>query len=138
MSATSSPLAPIITLDGPTASGKGTVALRVAQALGWHVLDSGALYRLTALAAMRAQVPLDDGAALGRLARELDVSFGAQGACLNGEPFVRNSWERTHRAWLRCPKCVLACSRASTRFARPLGWWPMAEIWVQSFSPTRL
>ena len=86
MSATSSPLSPVITLDGPTASGKGTVALRVAQALGWQVLDSGALYRLTALAAMRAQVPLDDGEALGRVARELDVSLGAQGACLNGEP----------------------------------------------------
>ena len=50
--------APVITIDGPTASGKGTVALRVAQTLGWQVLDSGALYRLTALAAMRAHVRL--------------------------------------------------------------------------------
>jgi len=40
------PLAPVITIDGPTASGKGTVAHGVAQVLGWHVLDSGALYRL--------------------------------------------------------------------------------------------
>ena len=77
--------APVITLDGPTASGKGTVALRVAQALGWEVLDSGALYRLTALAAMRAGVALDNAKALGRVARELDVVFGAQGAALGGE-----------------------------------------------------
>ncbi|MCG2606887.1 MAG: (d)CMP kinase, partial [Achromobacter sp.] len=48
--------APVITIDGPTASGKGTVAHRVAKALGWAVLDSGALYRLTALAAINRGV----------------------------------------------------------------------------------
>ena len=85
MSSTTANRAPVITLDGPTASGKGTVALRVAQALGWQVLDSGALYRLTALAAMRANVSLDDAAALGRVARELAVTFGGQGAILDGE-----------------------------------------------------
>ena len=84
MTLSSADHAPVITIDGPTASGKGTVALRVAQALGWQVLDSGALYRLTALAAMRAGVALDDAASLGRVARELDVTFGAQGAMLGG------------------------------------------------------
>jgi cytidylate kinase len=68
---------PVLTIDGPTASGKGTVAQRVAAALGWHYLDSGALYRLTALAAIRAGVALDDEAALSRLAAGLPVRFEA-------------------------------------------------------------
>ncbi len=57
--------APVIAIDGPSASGKGTVAQRVAEVLGFHFLDSGALYRLTALAALRAGVALDDEAAVG-------------------------------------------------------------------------
>ncbi len=67
--------APIITIDGPTASGKGTIAQRVAQALGWHVLDSGALYRLTALAVLREGGDGTDEAQAARLARHLDVRF---------------------------------------------------------------
>lgn len=67
--------APVITIDGPTASGKGTVAHRVAQALGWAVLDSGVLYRLTALAALRGDTAADDETGLARLALALDVSF---------------------------------------------------------------
>ena len=74
----------MITIDGPTASGKGTVAQRVAQALGWHLLDSGALYRLCALAALRAGVDLDDTAALARLAATLPVRFVADGVELDG------------------------------------------------------
>lgn len=77
--------APVITIDGPTASGKGTITRRVAQALGWHALDSGALYRLTALAAIRRQVPLDDEARLGALARSLAVRFEGDSVCLDGE-----------------------------------------------------
>lgn len=75
---------PIITIDGPTASGKGTVAARVARALGWDVLDSGALYRLTALACQRAGVAHDDEAAVAAIARDLDVAFG-DGVRLAGE-----------------------------------------------------
>ncbi len=67
--------APVITVDGPSGSGKGTVSQRVAHALGWHLLDSGALYRVLALAARRAGVALDDEAALADLAGRLDVSF---------------------------------------------------------------
>ncbi|GAB1393360.1 hypothetical protein MASR1M60_15230 [Rhodocyclaceae bacterium] len=67
--------APVIAIDGPSASGKGTVALRVAAALGFHFLDSGALYRLTALAAMKAGVSLDDEAAVARVAAELPAEF---------------------------------------------------------------
>lgn len=66
---------PVITIDGPTASGKGTIAQRVAAALGWHVLDSGALYRLTALATMRGKVDSADQAAVAAVARDLDVVF---------------------------------------------------------------
>lgn len=66
---------PVIAIDGPTASGKGTVAHRVASALGWHVLDSGALYRLTALACMEGGVPVEDAEAVAQAARTLDVHF---------------------------------------------------------------
>ena len=66
---------PLIAIDGPTASGKGTVAQRVAQVLGWAYLDSGALYRLCALAALRAGVDLDDEAGLAALAASLPVRF---------------------------------------------------------------
>lgn len=69
--------APVIAIDGPTASGKGTVAKRVAGALGWHYLDSGALYRLVALAAMRSGLGLEpsDEAALAALAAGLAAEF---------------------------------------------------------------
>ena len=68
---------PVICIDGPTASGKGTLASRVAQALGYHYLDSGALYRLTGLAGVRAGLTLDaaNEAALAALARQLPVRF---------------------------------------------------------------
>jgi cytidylate kinase len=67
--------APVLSIDGPTASGKGTVAQRTAAALGWHYLDSGALYRLTALAARRAGVAFDDEPALATIAATLPVGF---------------------------------------------------------------
>ncbi|HUW28557.1 MAG TPA: bifunctional 3-phosphoshikimate 1-carboxyvinyltransferase/cytidylate kinase [Sulfuriferula sp.] len=76
---------PVIAIDGPSASGKGTVAALVARALGFHYLDSGALYRLTALAAQRRGVALDDEAALAQLARNLDVRFEGDEIWLDGE-----------------------------------------------------
>ncbi len=66
---------PVVAIDGPVGSGKGTIARRVAQALGYHLLDSGALYRLTALSAARQGVDLGDVDAVARVARELDVRF---------------------------------------------------------------
>jgi cytidylate kinase len=66
---------PVITIDGPTASGKGTVAHRVADRLGFHYLDSGALYRLTALSALRRGTDLADEHALAKLAEHLHCSF---------------------------------------------------------------
>lgn len=68
----------VITIDGPTASGKGTVAARVAEALGFALLDSGALYRLTALAANQSGTSLTDEAALAALAVGLDVRFAGE------------------------------------------------------------
>ncbi len=65
----------VITIDGPAGSGKGTISSRVAKTLGWHMLDSGALYRLVALSAVKEGVELDDVVALERLAINLDVSF---------------------------------------------------------------
>jgi cytidylate kinase len=75
---------PVIAIDGPSASGKGTVAARVAAALGWHYLDSGALYRLVALIALEQDVPLDDEAGLARAAAAMDVGFGEDSVRLGG------------------------------------------------------
>ena len=74
---------PVLAIDGPGGSGKGTVARAAARRLGWHLLDSGALYRLVGLAALERGVVLDDRAALADVARGLDVDFdplaGAEG-----------------------------------------------------------
>jgi CMP/dCMP kinase len=69
---------PVMTIDGPSGSGKGTVSRAAARALGWALLDSGALYRLVALAARRAAYSLDDGPALARLAEDIDIRFGSR------------------------------------------------------------
>ena len=84
MNAASSQI-PVITIDGPSASGKGTVAERVAAALGFHFLDSGALYRLTALSAMKHGVALDDEARVAELAAQLPASFRDGAVWLAGE-----------------------------------------------------
>jgi len=68
---------PVITIDGPSGSGKGTVSRAVAKALGWSLLDSGALYRLVALGGRQASISLDDGAALGQLAGRFNIRFGS-------------------------------------------------------------
>jgi cytidylate kinase len=65
----------VIAVDGPGGSGKGTITTRLAKHLGWHFLDSGALYRLAALAVIKAQVSLDDEAALGQLTTNLNIRF---------------------------------------------------------------
>jgi cytidylate kinase len=74
----------VIAIDGPSASGKGTVAAKVAAALGFHYLDSGALYRLATLAALRAGTNLDDEAALAQIAGAMDVRFDQGGIRLDG------------------------------------------------------
>lgn len=75
---------PVICIDGPTASGKGTLSARVAQKLGYHYLDSGALYRLTAFAALQAGVALDDGEGVAVVAHALAVRFVGDKLFLDG------------------------------------------------------
>ena len=75
---------PVITVDGPSASGKGTLASAAAAALGYHLLDSGALYRATAWAAMQQGVASDDEQALARLAESLDLHFDGEHVHLGG------------------------------------------------------
>ncbi len=67
--------APVITIDGPSGVGKGTVSLYLAKRTGWHLLDSGAIYRVLAFAALTNDMPLDDENKLSELARGLNVSF---------------------------------------------------------------
>ncbi len=67
--------APVLTIDGPSGSGKGSLCQLLAQRLGWHLLDSGALYRLVGLAAVKQGVDFSDETALAALALQLDVSF---------------------------------------------------------------
>jgi 3-phosphoshikimate 1-carboxyvinyltransferase/cytidylate kinase len=76
---------PVIAIDGPSASGKGTVAQRVAERLQFHYLDSGALYRLVAYTAIQSEVDLTDETALSDIARDLDVVFTGARILLKGE-----------------------------------------------------
>jgi cytidylate kinase len=86
---------PVITIDGPSGSGKGTISRAVARHLGWGLLDSGALYRLVALAARRASIGLDDAKALGSLAERFDIRFGSTPS---GEEAVWLDGEEVNRA----------------------------------------
>src|SRR5260370_39794408 len=76
---------PVLTIDGPSGSGKGTVSRAAARALGWALLDSGALYRLVALAGRQAGVPLGNGPELARMGEQLDLRVGCG---LSGEELV--------------------------------------------------
>ena len=75
---------PVIAVDGPSGSGKGTICAMLATELGWHLLDSGALYRITGLAASRRGIPLNDEYAVTAVAENLDVEFipGANGVAV--------------------------------------------------------
>ncbi len=106
---------PIVTIDGPAGSGKGTIAQAVAEKLGWHMLDSGALYRLVALAAMRKGLDLDanekdtDENKLSSIARNLDVLFtpcndGVVEVCLEGDDVSKA---------IRTEECASAASRVA-------------------------
>lgn len=94
----------MIAIDGPSASGKGTVAQAVAHALGWHYLDSGALYRLVALAALRAGVDWTDARRLADVAAALDARFASGDAWL-GPDRVTDA--------IRTEECSAAASRVA-------------------------
>ena len=97
---------PVIAIDGPSASGKGTVASEVARTLGFHYLDSGALYRLATLAALRTGKPLDDEEALAALASRMNVEFRDGAAWLEG---------RDVSAELRTEEVSAAASRVAAQ-----------------------
>jgi cytidylate kinase len=85
---------PIVTIDGPSGSGKGTISRAVARKLGWHLLDSGALYRVVALAGAAAGLPPEDEPAHAALARRMDVAFtvasdGSERVSLDGRDVTR-------------------------------------------------
>ncbi|MCB1621475.1 MAG: (d)CMP kinase [Thiothrix sp.] len=98
------PPIPVITLDGPAGSGKGTIAALLAERLGWWLLDSGAIYRVAALAALHRQLVLDDEQALAALLESLQIRFEQGRAFCNGEEVT---------AAIRTPACSDATSRIS-------------------------
>jgi cytidylate kinase len=121
---------PILTIDGPSGSGKGTISRALAQKVGWHLLDSGALYRLVALAGARARLAADDPVTHAQLAARMDVRFGAdaQGServLLDGEDVGREIRSETAgqgasrvATWPQVRAALLKRQRA---FARPPG-----------------
>jgi cytidylate kinase len=94
----------VIAIDGPAGAGKSTVARRVAEALGFTYLDSGAMYRCVALAALREGVDVEDGEALGELAWSLDIGFEGGSVRLDGRPVGGE---------IRSPEVTVAASHVS-------------------------
>ena len=76
---------PVIAIDGPSGSGKGTLAARLAERLGWHLLDSGALYRIVAAVAIARKVPLDDESELAAVADGLEIRFEPDRLLVDGQ-----------------------------------------------------
>ena len=121
---------PIIAIDGPSGSGKGTIARRVAQSLQWHLLDSGALYRLVGLAAQRAGLAPDDVAAHAKVAANLNVHFAADarneeqiwldGADVTGEIRTESCGELASRV-AAIPPVRAALLERQHAFAQPPG-----------------
>ena len=100
---------PVITIDGPSGSGKGTISQHLAAKLGWHHLDSGALYRLLAYAALQQAVPLDDEPALVQLAAALSESYQLPTA---DNPAIMLAGKDVGQA-LRTEKCAEAASKTA-------------------------
>jgi cytidylate kinase len=123
---------PVVTVDGPSGSGKGTVSRQLAVRLGWHYLDSGALYRLVALAALRKRIDLGDANALGALAAGLNVRFAP------ASELERVYLDDTEvAAELPCPLFGPLCCSASATSHVGRASWPTAATWAALFSPPR-
>ena len=122
---------PVITLDGPAASGKGTIASRVADALGFHYLDSGALYRIATLDALSKGIDLDDAQALTAAAQGLSPVFEGGRILLDGRDVTTAiraeevSSATSRVAVVRCRRTPPACPVSS----------PTAGTWARWSSP---
>lgn len=128
---------PVVTVDGPSGAGKGTLCMMLAEKLGYQLLDSGAIYRVLALAAIHHGVDLESEDALVPLATHLDVQFIAKGdlvqVILEGEDVsgelrreetgMAASKSRHYRVFVKL-YCVV-----SERLTLSLVWWQMAVIW---------
>jgi cytidylate kinase len=102
---------PVITVDGPGGTGKGTVCAGLSAALGWHLLDSGALYRAVGLAALRAGIDLDDAPAVAALAGSLPVHFSRDAA--GGDPIRTWIGDDDVSEAIRSEECGSAASRVA-------------------------
>ena len=112
----------IVTIDGPSGSGKGTISRAVARQVHWHLLDSGALYRLVAFAGAGAGLAADDIVGHARLAAAMDVRFGADR-------------EGRERVLLDGQEVGRRCSRGSGPSPAPPDWSRTAATWAPSYSP---
>lgn len=101
--------APIVTIDGPSGAGKGTISQILASRLGWKLLDSGAIYRVLALAAIHHNVELDNEASLALLAAHLDVQFITANG--NGIKVVLEGEDVSHA--IRSQECSNAASKVA-------------------------
>lgn len=135
----------VITVDGPGGSGKGTVTQMLAKKLGFHLLDSGALYRLTALAAVRQGVSLEDEATLIGVAASLDVAFEPTppgepakvilaGEDVTSEIRTETCGDNASRV-LSCSRFGMRCCSVSGISGRHRAWSPTVVIWAPWYSP---
>jgi cytidylate kinase len=108
----------VVTIDGPSGAGKSTLARRLAELMGWRLLDTGAMYRTVALAALRAGVALDDDRALGELAERLEIELPPGRVLLDGEDVTAEirspEVSRAASKVAACPSvraCLVRCQR---------------------------
>ena len=109
--------APVIAIDGPSGSGKGTISRRVADRLGWHLLDSGALYRLVALGGQQTGLPADDEGGHARLAAQMVVAFGTMPD--GGEQVLLGADRKDVTALIRSEQAGAGASRVAA--------WPVVR-----------
>jgi len=130
---------PVITIDGPSGSGKGTIAALLAERLDWHCLDSGALYRLLGLAATQAGVDIAETGRLVAIASNMQIRFSAQQVLLDGADVSREI--RTEQAGnmasrvAAIPEVRTALLQWQRDYARPPGLVADGLIWGRLFFP---